>query len=531
MTRVSLVLTAALLAGCAAPVSNDSANSKAREGFTGVDDLMVVDCLLPPEVRQMGNFMFNAPRRPVRATAGECALRGGEFVAYDRADYRSALKVWMPKAEDGDALAQTYVGEIFEKGLGTTPDYTSAAAWYQRAAEQGHAQAQIALGYLYEQGKGVEQDVVKAMNYYRAASGASDTLVFQQEALAEQRVQYEKLLNQSEQELAVLRQQLKTSLDALADERARSGANAQAARDREAQLAVLQRIVDEAETKVADNRQVLRSIPQQASNSGDLGLAKSTVRDSVDFGRYYALIFGLEQYASLDTLESPHEDANRLASVLSDKYGFETQVMLDANQREILSAINDLRQRVTERDSVVIYFAGHGNMISPKRDPSIQEGFWLPVEATDTDVDGWIPNPAINSMLSILPARGVLVVADSCFGGALSNDRRSLLANGSGAISPLVIQNGLKRSSRHVLSSGGLRPVLDAGGGSHSVFARALIEVLEENEQIIREGGLFQMVAQKVRQRSGELGFDQTPELKPIRAAGHAAGHFFFVPS
>jgi len=139
------------------------------------DDLMIVDCLLPPQIRQLGTKMvFLSSRRPVKISASECGIRGGEYVAFDRADAGTSLRVWLPQAETGDPQAQTYVGEIFEKGLGITADYQVAAQWYLKAAEQGYSRAQINLGYLYESGLGVKQDLTKAMNLYRQASGIED---------------------------------------------------------------------------------------------------------------------------------------------------------------------------------------------------------------------------------------------------------------------------------------------------------------------------------------------------------------------
>ncbi|MCS5582248.1 MAG: hypothetical protein NZ777_01900, partial [Pseudomonadales bacterium] len=138
-------------------------------------DFFVVDCLLPGEVRQLGQtFTFLAPRRAIKTTAFDCGLRGGEFTAYDRANYKTALSVWLPQAQQGDPEAQTYVGEIYEKGLGVAPDYAVAANWYAKASEQGSPRAQINLGYLYEKGLGVDQDVPKALNLYRNASGLTD---------------------------------------------------------------------------------------------------------------------------------------------------------------------------------------------------------------------------------------------------------------------------------------------------------------------------------------------------------------------
>ena len=45
-------------------------------------------------------------KRPLRTTEADCEVRGGEYVAYDRADYASALNVWLEKAKEGDAVAQ-----------------------------------------------------------------------------------------------------------------------------------------------------------------------------------------------------------------------------------------------------------------------------------------------------------------------------------------------------------------------------------------------------------------------------------------
>jgi hypothetical protein len=112
----------------------------------------------------------------------ECEIRGGEYVAYDRADYATALKVWLPQAEGGDGNAEVYVGEIYEKGLGTAPDYARAAAWYEKAAVAGSPQGKIHLAYLYEQGLGVQRDAARAANLYRAASGlTTDRLIFASE--------------------------------------------------------------------------------------------------------------------------------------------------------------------------------------------------------------------------------------------------------------------------------------------------------------------------------------------------------------
>src|SRR5688572_4312476 len=167
--RSALVLTPALLV--VASAANESDKAAATKGMVRRSDLEIVDCLLPGQVRQLGNTSFLSQRRPIRTTTAECSIRGGEYVAYDRADLKSALRVWMQTAESGDVEAQTNVGEIYERGMGVEPNYEAAAMWYQKAADKGYSRAIFNLGTLYEQGRGVPQDQLKALNLYRQAWG------------------------------------------------------------------------------------------------------------------------------------------------------------------------------------------------------------------------------------------------------------------------------------------------------------------------------------------------------------------------
>ncbi len=87
-----------------------------------------------------------------------------------------------------------------------------------------------------------------------------------------------------------------------------------------------------------------------------------------------------------------------------------------------------------------------------------------------------------------------------------------------------------RKRSRTVLTSGGLKPVMDAGGGKHSVFAKAFLEVLNANEGIIEGQHVYREVAARVAYAASTVRFEQVPEYAPIRHAGHEAGDFFFIP-
>lgn len=524
------LLTAAIIGCGGGQVRDLDASAPAMEGYQHVEDLYVVDCLLPGEVRQMGNSTYLSPRKPIKTTAQDCRFRGGEYVAYSRADYRSALRVWRDRAEAGDPEAQTMVGEIYEKGMGTAPDYRKAAEWYRKAAEQGNERARTNLGYLYEQGLGVEQDLATAMEWYRKASG--DT---QGELILASRAQekIDRLRAQLEEERESARAQRAALEEQIEELRARQSEQQDGQQDQSGRIEALESLLEETANRLADKTEQLnqlRNVDIESSTitRGGESATPTRMRD-FNFGRYHALVVGLERYEHWENLASPHADARKIASLLSENYGFSTTVILDANAQDILSTLNDLREEVGKEDNVLIYFAGHGQLQQAASDET-QVGFWLPTNAQRDRTTFWLPNSQINEQLALLPARSVLVIADSCYAGAMSTDPASLLLSGGGELSERVIELGMQRRARYILSSGGLHPVLDKGEGKHSVFANAMIEVLQGGHEILREQDLFRRISDSVAQRAERLGFDQRPELRPIRAAGHKpGGSFFFV--
>jgi len=197
------------LVGCQSTLDQVAAPADAGS-FQKIDDLVLVDCLLPGQVRRLGTQMtYIAPRRRVKTTQSDCGIRGGEFVLFDRSDYDNALQKLLPQARAGDAVAQTYVGEIYEKGLGLSePNYAEAARWYRQAAASGHRPAQTNLGSLYERGLGVSKDRAAALDWYRRATGVTeDRLIFESELKARQAA-FEREIALRNQVAASLRVQL-----------------------------------------------------------------------------------------------------------------------------------------------------------------------------------------------------------------------------------------------------------------------------------------------------------------------------------
>ncbi len=879
-----------------------------------VEQLMVVDCLLPGQVRQLGSKLtYLTPRRPIKTTASDCEIRGGEYVSFDRSNYATALKIWLPQAKAGDAEAQTYVGEIFEKGLGIQADYQIAASWYKKAADQGHSRAQINLGYLYEGGLGVERDLTTAMNWYRQASGLTDgdlefvssieaanrqaksiehenlkeenenlkaeleqtktklasgkeslgasqqrivklksDLVKKREQLAKaekeklsvpqatkqqivvvntadpvltkklERAETEKrrltnklakeqlakrkverrqqqtlaALEQSKlelgnskselelaqtqlgqqksilsgtsedtQKLAELNQkvldlqksveqkesatvalearsageqvelekqiagakasedklrlaldtsntevdQLKAQLSAvnaanekklaenelriakaekelqlalekrnaevsllqqqltatevanvekfaLVDKNLKAAKNEQkrltsklavqrlaSRKNVNAQIAQLEKDLQQQEGLVFAQRTELealegqllqtqarlknepgtsvvatisngpvieiidppllatRGTPQinlrsavpeieiigrvesaidllsfrindqtaKIESNGLFRINQAVRKDStpvnlvavdqqgqrtalefllnpkagvavdaekqkfgaqsikgVNFGNYHALVIGNNRYKSLTNLNTAENDANVIAGILESKYGFNTTTLINADRYTMLSALNKLRETLTEEDNLLIYYAGHGEL-----DKVNLRGYWLPVDSESDSSTNWISNVAITDILNVMTAKHILVVADSCYSGSMTRSSVARLEAGLSNEAKKKWYTAMnKTKARAVLTSGGVKPVLDTGGGDHSIFAKAFIDVLNENDGILEGFKLFREVQQRVKTAAAALNVDQEPQYSPIKYAGHEAGEFFLLP-
>ncbi len=80
----------------------------------------------------------------------------------------------------------------------------------------------------------------------------------------------------------------------------------------------------------------------------------------MNFGRYYAIVIGNQNYQSIESLETPRADAARAARILADRYGFTVSILDDANDVTMLKAINDLNTVLKPDDNLLIYYAGHG---------------------------------------------------------------------------------------------------------------------------------------------------------------------------
>jgi hypothetical protein len=255
-----------------------------------------------------------------------------------------------------------------------------------------------------------------------------------------------------------------------------------------------------------------------ATDSGQQGevstTSKAMSKPAIEFGRYHALVIGNDTYRAFRDLRSAVNDARAVGALLESDYGFEVKVLTNATRSEIYSNLTDFRRKIGTKDNFLIYYAGHGWL-----DKEVDEGYWLPIDAQEEDASNWISSNEITAEIIRSKAKHVMVVADSCFSGTLT---RGLTIKSR---TPDYIKLMAKKKARTALTSGGLEPVMDSGGGSnHSVFAQAFLKILRENDTVLDGHQLFTVIRKKVM-----VGSEQTPEYGDIRKAGHDGGDFLFV--
>ena len=624
-----------------------------RAAVRNAEDLLIVDCLLPGQIRSLGRVAtFMSARRPIRTTQADCQIRGGEYVSYDRANYQTALKVWLDQAMEGSAEAQNNVGEIYSKGLGTAPDYGMAFQWFKKAADQGYNRAKINLGYLYEQGLGVPQDTVMALNLYREAAGITDELLYSsvvEVQLKAKDVQIGTLQGQVESEQAksaALAEQVKQLQQQLAERRHALQESQRQLEDTQAKLAQAQKNDDRDLTRLLENQvlsqqqtiagqktelaslemragsssgtmmagapvtleildptfvatrgrgntavvgaagkqklvgrvsqaKAIKSItvngapaavadngtfsadvnvaaggtpvqvaavdnsggtaninftmiPQTGSGAMANGAAMApagTLPGDVKLGRYFAVVIGNNTYrdAGYPALKTAASDATAVSNLLSSRYGYQTTLLLNSSRLEMLSALNDMREKLGPQDNLLIYYAGHGELEG-------QQGYWIPSDATAGNSKTWISNGAISDILNAMQARHVLVVADSCYSGAMTRAASPTFNTSSMPADKWApwVKNMVSGRSRTALTSGGVEPVPDVGAGNHSFFARAFLNALTDNKKLLEAQRVFRQVSTSLALSTSAL--PQSPQYAPIRYAGHESGEFFFQP-
>jgi hypothetical protein len=236
----------------------------------------------------------------------------------------------------------------------------------------------------------------------------------------------------------------------------------------------------------------------------------------VGFGKYYALIIGVSDYndaSNVPDLEGlPTKDAKDLKDVLVSQYSFEEEdvTLLNDNptENQILREFVKLKKKVTNKDNVLIFFAGHGIY-----DEATETGSWLPSDADPEYGLNMISNSTIKDYIKGINSKHTLLISDACFSGSIFKTRSYKAA-------PKSITRKFELPSRKAITSGTLKTV-----PNKSVFLKYLINRLKNNDQLyLTARKIFDKIEEPVMNNSKNV-----PQYGTIQEVGDEGGDFIFI--
>ncbi|MFH1981034.1 MAG: hypothetical protein ABIL58_04260, partial [Pseudomonadota bacterium] len=147
----------------------------------------------------------------------------------------------------------------------------------------------------------------------------------------------------------------------------------------------------------------------------------------------------------------------------------------------------------------------------------------IPVEGEANNPSSWISNSYLKAIFSSekVTAKNVVVIADSCYSGAMLRGGPSLMTL-DGDYKTKLMQAAAKRS-RQVISSGGIEPVADGGAEGHSLFAFYFISALKENDREVMD--LENLFHTRVWKPVSEIG-GQRPSVGRLKTPMDRDGQF-----
>lgn len=252
--------------------------------------------------------------------------------------------------------------------------------------------------------------------------------------------------------------------------------------------------------------------PLPADTQVNLPQRRSVARAAVpQIQRKIAVLIGVDNYLDdrIPKLANAVKDVRAVSATMAQSLGYETVVLENPGKATIFRTLNQLAAQVGPNDSVVVYYAGHGERIE-----KTGQGYWQPADADASRPETWISNADIDRLLRQLPAQQLAMVSDSCYSGSLvSGERIRGVATGA---DPAGL---LGKRAVVVMTSGGNEPVFDSGLNGHSPFAWNLMQSMTQVGSWKPGSNLFEQVRFAVARK-----LPQRPQYGASSGGGHEAG-------
>ena len=268
---------------------------------------------------------------------------------------------------------------------------------------------------------------------------------------------------------------------------------------------------------------------------------------SKSFERNFAIVIGINKYQNeITPLQSAVLDALAIAEILQNTYqyelvhpDFDTGVTIDQYATKerletLLTKILPHKLKLTKKDRLIFYFAGHGIARNSDTGP---EGYLVPQDADLKQQDSLLKMSDVHDWLSQLECKHLLVVLDCCFAGTFRWASYRKLIPITEEITKAHYDRFVKFPAFQVLTSASHnQEALDflnnrdvEPNQKHSPFARGLIEALQQEKGDLNQDGviiateLYLYLRDYVELNSHQR---QTPGFFPLKK--HDRGEYLF---
>jgi len=232
----------------------------------------------------------------------------------------------------------------------------------------------------------------------------------------------------------------------------------------------------------------------------------------LDPGKIWAAVIGISQYKTVSSLQYADQDALGFYDYLLNQIGVpKDNIFLLTNQQATLVNVRrtlgtELKRKASPRDTVLIYFAGHGAPETDATSPD-NDGLEKYLIVYDSDPDDLyttaLPMRDVETIFERLAAERVVFIADTCFSGATTG--RTFSTGGRRAVVSEAFLTRLSHvKGRVVLAASRANEVsAERPDMQHGVFTYYLLEGLRgkadlDGDNLITIDEIYNYVSQKV---------------------------------
>ena len=193
----------------------------------------------------------------------------------------------------------------------------------------------------------------------------------------------------------------------------------------------------------------------------------------------YALLIATDIYDNWSDLVNPIYDAETIGDKLEKKYGFQVEILKNPTQEEVILGLRNYSTRqFNKQDQLFIFFAGHGQF-----DETLGDGYIVTKGSRKNDPSktSYIAHSNLRQYINNIDCEHIFVAMDVCYGGTFDEKLGATRSIYDNPKDNEWLARKLSIKTRRYLTSGGKEYVPDGTPGSHSPFAKKLVEALNSN--------------------------------------------------